>query len=467
MKKIYLDWNIINHLEEDPELYEYIRQNQSHFVFVYSPAHFSDLMKSYAEDGSNEYFEKDLERLETLCETHLIRYYDKKIDIHRCPPREFLEKEGKNYPVSKHLLHFDDLKESLKIGDLDFYDIFCESLKTIRLAKKVEIPFIGSVSNAYELYNLSLEFAKKLLTDKKCVKKVRVGETNYVSDKEISSINNYNPNEVVGAINDFLSSHGADFDIEELIKKNINPEHHGDEKILFEDLYMSLDLMNYHPDKRDLMNIITDADHAFYGKYCDVLVTNDAKMRSKAEAVYSYFGIHTKIICKQELLQYLKDEVNGELMIEEPIKEVLPNQHIPETYDADTYYGKWTKLRFHYLGYFNKLEFQLIVSTGQYVFVFSKESKLEKCVYYTETDKFFAIMKDLLHDSIGIQLFETEYVEKFKMKDPNAYFCFHFTPRIQMILSAKEETDGLSPILFMVPILDDCASQNGIDNCFD
>ena len=49
MKKIYLDWNIINHLEEDHDLFEFILQNQLHFVFVYSPAHFSDLMKSYIE----------------------------------------------------------------------------------------------------------------------------------------------------------------------------------------------------------------------------------------------------------------------------------------------------------------------------------------------------------------------------------------------------------------------------------
>ena len=458
MKKIYLDWNIINHLEEDPELYDYIRQNQSHFVFVYSPAHFSDLMKSYTEDGSNEYFEKDLERLETVCETHLIRYCDKKIDIHRCPPREFLEKEGKDYPVSKHLLHFDELKESLKIGNLDFYDIFCESLKTIRLDKKVEIPLIGSFSNAYELLNLSLEFFKKLLTDKKHVKNVRVGGTNNIRDEETPNINNYNPKEVVAKINSFLSSHGADFDIEELIKKNINHEHHGDEKIFFEGLYVSLDLMNYHPDKRDLMNILTDADHAFYGGYCDVLVTGDAKMRYKTEAVYSYLGIDTKVLEKKELLQYLKNEIGGEFDIEEPLKEVLSNQHIPKTYDEDTCYGKWTKLNCHYLGYFNKLEFQLTVSTSRHLFVFSKESELEKCVYYTETDKFFVIMKDLLHDSSAIKLFETEYVEKFKLKDKKASFRFYFVPQIQMILSVEEKKDGMFPILYMFHIPDFCES---------
>ena len=129
MKKIYLDWNIINHLEESPELFEFILQYQSHFVFVYSSAHFSDLMKSYKENGSNEYFEKDLKRLETICETHLMRYFDKKLYIHRCPPTEFLEKEGKDYPVFKDVFKPDFFKDSLSVDGLDLYGPFRDGLQ--------------------------------------------------------------------------------------------------------------------------------------------------------------------------------------------------------------------------------------------------------------------------------------------------------------------------------------------------
>ena len=448
MKKIYLDWNIINHLEEDPELYDYIRQNQSHFVFVYSPAHFSDFMKSYTEDGSNKYFEKDLEILETVCETHLIRYCDKKIDIHRCLPREFLEKEGKDYPVSKHLLHFDELKESLKIGNLDFYDIFCESLKTIRLDKKVEIPLIGSFSNAYELLNLSLEFFKKLLTDKKHVKNVRVGGTNDIRDEETPNINNYNPKEVVAEINSFLSSHGADFDIEELIKKNINPEHHGDEKILFEGLYVSLDLMNYHPDKRDLMNILTDADHAFYGGYCDVLVTGDAKMRYKTEAVYSYLGIDTKVLEKKELLQYLNNEIKKEKELDASVEELFSNQRIPEEYDDDSVY-RCIRLEHPFFSFFNKLEYQFELSSKKEYFVFYRELGFEKCVYYTETEKFFQIIRSTLRNPDVIASFDKQFVERYKKKDSTARFICHITPTILLALGVEEVKDFFQPIMVM------------------
>ncbi len=449
MKKIYLDWNIINHLEEDPKLYNYIRQNQSHFVFVYSPAHFSDLMKSYAEDGSNEYFEKDIERLETLCETHLIRYYDKKIDIHRCSPREFLEKEGKDYPISKYLLHFDELKKSMNIGGLDFYGIFCECLKSIRLDKSVELPFLGSFSNAYELLNLSLEFFTKLLTDKKYVKNIRVGGINNVSDQEIDRINNYNPKEVVVAVNGFLASHGANFDLEKLIEKYINKEHQGDEKILFESLYVSLDLMRYHPDKRDLMNILTDADHAFYGKYCDVLVTDDSKMSSKTEAVYSYLGIDTKIISGKELKAYLCDELSKEYDLESPFEKLFSNQHIPEKYDEDTVYGKWVRLDHQFFSFFNKLEYQLQVSSKKEYFVFYKALGIEKCIYFTETEKLFQVIRNRLQDPDVIASFEKEYVEKYKKKDSTATFVFKLTPRILVAIGVEEEKDFFQPVMAM------------------
>ncbi len=468
MKKIYLDWNIINHLEENSELYDYIRQYQSHFVFVYSPAHFSDLMKSYKESGGNTYFEKDLKRLESICETHLMYYSDKKMSICNCPPTEFLEKEGKYYPTIKDVFSPDYFKKALHVNGVDLYNLFSNGLKSISLGKTIELPFIGGFSNGLELLNCALSFFEKILMDKVYVKNFRTITSNNLTDKEITKINGCAPDKIIETINAYLFEHGCEDDFTKLVKKALLENSQDDEKLIFESLYVGLDFMRFHSDQRDLMNILTDADHAYYGSFCDVIVTEDAKMRLKADAVFSNLNISTRIICEKDFLQFLKDEVSGEVMIEDPIKEVLSNQHIPESYDADTCYGKWKKLDFHYLGYFNKLEFQLIVSTGRHLFVFSKERKLEKCVYYSETDKFFAIMKDLLHEPCAIKLFETEYVEKYKLKDKNASFCFYFTSQIQMILSVEEDNDGLFPILYMVlPISDDYTSQNGIDNCFD
>ena len=91
MRKIYLDWNIINHIEETPELFDFIKTHKSHFVFVYSPAHFADLMRSVKPGETNGYLNDDTEKLATICETHLLKFSDNKLNVYNCYPQEFFD----------------------------------------------------------------------------------------------------------------------------------------------------------------------------------------------------------------------------------------------------------------------------------------------------------------------------------------------------------------------------------------
>lgn len=449
MKKIYLDWNVINHLEEIPELYEYILNNQSHFVFVYSPAHFSDLMRSYQKGGGNAFFEKDLDRLETVCETHLMRYFDKKMNIHRCPPREFLEKEGKDYPLFKDMLNPSYLEQSMTLNGLDLYDIFCESLKSFSFGKTIELPMFGNFSNAFELLNCSLGFIEKMMTDKDFVKSIRAGATNNVNDKEIACINNYNPGEVIGAINAFFKRYNAGFDLEGLINKVIIHEQQGNELLLFECVYAGLDLMRYHSDKRTFMNILTDADHAFYGSYCDVLVTDDAKMRTKTEAVYSYFGIETKIIRKKELLDYLTKELQLEQDLKESFNELLSSKRVPKEYDNNIEYSR-VVLEHPFLSYYNILEHQVLKDTEQSYFLFARDVKKDKFIYYTETEKLFEIIKSILCDPVIIEAFEKDFVEKYYSNDRSAGFRFYVSNKVLFSIDMSVNENYPFPLITML-----------------
>ena len=449
MKKIYLDWNVINHLEEIPELYEYILNNQSHFVFVYSPAHFSDLMRSYQKGGGNAFFEKDLDRLETVCETHLMRYFDKKMNIHRCPPREFLEKEGKDYPLFKDMLNPSFWEQSMKIDGLDLYGIFSESLKSVSFGKTVELPLFGSFSNAFELLNRSLEFVEKMMTDKDFVKSIRAGATNNVNDKEITCINDYNPREVIGAINAFFKRYGAGFDLEGLINKVITDDQQGNKMLLFESVYAGLDLMRYHSDKRNFMNIFADADHAFYGSYCDVLVTDDAKMRMKTEAVYSYFGIETKIIRKKELLDYLTKELQLEQDLKESFNELLSSKRVPKEYDNNIEYSR-VVLEHPFLSYYNILEHQVLKDTEQSYFLFARDVKKDKFIYYTETEKLFEIIKSILCDPVIIEAFEKDFVEKYYSNDRSAGFRFYVSNKVLFSIDMSVNENYPFPLITML-----------------
>jgi len=449
MKKIYLDWNIINHIDEMPELYDFILNNQNHFVFVYSPAHFSDLMRSVKGDNYNEFFEKDIERLEQICETHLMKYSNNKMNLHRCPPSEFLEKEGKDYPLFSKLFSWDFYKKNLAIGEIDLFGILSESLKTIEFGQ-VALPLIGSFSNGLEFFQCLLRFLEGVFSDEKETKKLKSKITENIPEKEITQIYNSTPQMVIDTINSFFAKHGIKEGLKEIIVNGISEKQKGNDMLLFQTLYLSLDFVRYYSDKRNLWNIIADAEHAYYGSYCDVLVTGDNRMMHKTEAVYSYCGITTEIVGKQDVLNYLKNTIANENNIEEPLKEVLYDQHIPTEFDEDSVYCKWTRLKNPFWSYFNKLEFFLNLSTKQDWFTFSRKREFEKCTFYTETDKFMEIMKSVFRKPEIIDAFETEFVEKYKANDSSALFSFCFSNDVLATLGVTKEDNMLVPIMDLV-----------------
>ena len=451
MKKIYLDWNIINHIDEIPGLYDFILNNQNHFVFVYSPAHFSDLMRSVKGDAYNEFFEKDIERLGRICENHLMKYSDNKMNLHRCPPSKFLEKEGKEYPVFNKLFDLDFYKDNLAIEEVDLFAVLSESLKAVEYGN-VELPLIGSFSNGLEFFQCLLSFLDSVFSNEKVTKKLKSKITENIADKEIVNINNYSPQMVIDAINAFFAKHGVNEGLKEVIINGMSGEQKGNDMLVFQALYLSLDLVKYHTDNKSLWNILTDAEHSYYGSYCDVLVTDDGKMKFKTEAVYSYYGITTEIVGKQDVLDYLKNTIANENNIEEPLKEVLYDQHIPAEFDEDSVYCKWTRLKNPFWGYFNKLEYFLNLSTRQCWLCVSRNRQFDKCTFYSEMDKFFGIMRTVLKRAEIIEAFEREYAQKYRAGDLSASFSFYLSGDIQAILGVIEEEKTLVPIMDLVYI---------------
>lgn len=333
MRKIYLDWNIINHIDED--LYEFILEKQNHFVFVYSPAHFSDLMRSLKGNENNEFFEKDLEKLGRICETHLMRYDGNKMNLHCCSPTEFLEKEGKNYPTISKVFNMNYYKDSFpNIGGNDLFGIFCDGLKAIEIGHH-ELPLIGEFSNGLELIQCLLNFIDEVFSDKKKVQEIKK-KINENIPQEIACINNVTPLMVMDTINSFFRQRGINEDLKDIIKRGLSDAQMGNDLLVFQSLYLCLDFFNFHSDKTRLWNIMTDAEHAYYGSYCDVLVTNDEKMKLKTQAMYSYYGTTTEIVCKQDLLGYLKKVIAAESDIKEPFNSIISNQHVPTEFDKDT-----------------------------------------------------------------------------------------------------------------------------------
>ena len=308
----------------------------------------------------------------------------------------------------------------------------------------------GKYSNAYEFFECLFCFLDGLFSDDKKSKRIKLTITKDIPLKEINQINEHLPQDVIGAIEELLTKYGLKEKIIDLVRNGLSDDHKDNELVLFQSVYLFLDILRYHSDKKGLWNIISDAEHAFYGSYCDVLVTSDTNMKYKTKAVYSSFGVSSEVVCKDDLLNYLKKTIANENNLEEPLKEVFSDQHIPTEYDENSVYCKWTRLNDPLWGYFNKLEYFLNLTTRQSWFSVSRDWKFEKCTYYSETEKFFEIMRTILCKPEIIKVFETEYVEKIKSKDPSALFRFSLSNNVHVSLGVMEELGMIVPVVDLV-----------------
>lgn len=46
-----------------------------------------------------------------------------------------------------------------------------------------------------------------------------------------------------------------------------------------------------------------DSSHAYYAQKCDILVSNDTRMRVKVEAVYHLLNVNTRVLSAEEYLR--------------------------------------------------------------------------------------------------------------------------------------------------------------------
>ena len=78
-------------------------------------------------------------------------------------------------------------------------------------------------------------------------------------------------------------------------------------KPLYHTLFNLIDSANYWGDKKTSHSNIArlyDAAHAYFAQVCDVLITNDKRMRSKTKAVYTFLGVKTRVLSTDEYLRY-------------------------------------------------------------------------------------------------------------------------------------------------------------------
>jgi hypothetical protein len=414
MIRIYLDWNVIGNLKqpEFQEIFSFLKANRDVLLFPYSPAHFTDLMKSYSPD--NNLFYQDLETLELLCGKHLMRWEGEDgVRPLFGTPKEYFdgEKNKENLfeimDMEKIFHDLDDSTVELGLGKLG------ELLKSIYQMQPAGIeitpenhdtlkkffPNLKEISSIWDLMKDVGPFTQKLLHDREYYKDLRKTIEEQGMKIEANS-GNWNLDDVIWKIDEFLKKKGTNLKYLDLVKSSLE---YKKEKVTqyeyYTSAYLMLDMFGYKMDKLpkptdNMQNIQADAEHSFYGGHCDFLVTLDSKMRTKSKVLYNEFNISTVILEPGELISTISKQIHKfntqTNFLNEAIsycKDEYLVEHHPITENQD-YEVRAYKLPIFYCNYFNYVILSNYPSQEGFILTFRKAfSNFSKFIYYTEAEK--------------------------------------------------------------------------------
>lgn len=216
-----------------------------------------------------------------------------------------------------------DLSRFLSMSDADYYysEIHMDELmnglgthpelKDIRLktigvlcGSKYIVPDVAGYKMEIEerlpqnAFNLSMRF--KFIHDQIYLfsKSMKIEREVFLKELKMNrlDVNNYKPTEIIPLL-DIKMNENWGYGIKEHLEKSVA----NTGRTVFLTLFNLLDFVCYWHDE-DHAARLYDSSHAYFAQMCDVLVSNDRRMRIKSEAVYSYLGIETKVVTADEFL---------------------------------------------------------------------------------------------------------------------------------------------------------------------
>lgn len=351
--RIYLDTCVFQDLKKESlaGLYQMITNDTAKNLYCFSEAHIQDLIR----DRTNEKL-ADMAFMETIvginCWSH-----DKDAKFSYNTPREYYE--AFDWSGAKHLFSDDDgfgslLKTMMQTMPLNFDELikpdqlpadFPEEFKTLLLQP----------TNMYEFMEAMVDMTEALNDEQKRFKKM----IQYLH-KNMLLVGLYTGMGIDG----FDGIKVTDL---ELFRPSYSRYIMKDKKEmkrydLFMQMHSGLELTGIvkgSPKKQKFMNLINDSRHAFFGAYCDIVVTKDADMINKTRFMYTLWNIKTKVLTIEEFQEFLNNELQrnekaSDIFNEVALFEQLPTLHTESTNEKTFIVKKLTKT---YLSIFDTLNF--------------------------------------------------------------------------------------------------------------
>ena len=451
MLKIYLDWNIISYLKEEEyaDLRKYIAQVKDFFVFPYSRAHIQDLYQSKSPTNVVK-FEQDLDTLTDICQTHLLDY-NNNTDApypYECTARQYIERESltlQTYKSGFESVSFTELIKS--IMDVTTFESIRNYLLATPLETPIENPNNGFIiRNIWDTITFLLDNFSLLLKDKKLEVEIYKSMCNIEGERSIQEMQDINSSDIFDYLNELCISR-TNKNLTDTILATLERINGINSYNYFLAEYTTLALCGYSRDKkRNILNIMTDALHAYYAMRCDVLVTKDGGMKKKAQAEFTRFNSPTKIITIEELRSFLDTEMYNQYNLYYIWHEVIPKYSKGEDRGDGRFAFK--NIPSPIWGLFtncinipevpNALALKINLVPNGYV-------------YYTELERFFYYVVNKLSEKQRA-LFQKEVIDKFLTRDKGIILSirtFFYYKRRQIELIADPESEVPLPMVII------------------
>lgn len=415
MKRVYLDWGVVSYLKKDEYavLRDLLLSNKDRLFFVYSPAHFEDLMRSKGEPQ----FEHDIQMLSGLVDNHLLDFNKEMVWPYRATPEEF----NRDYVDYSSYLFQDFVSLLSSIDDLPIPGINVGDAIKANLNVAFPIPsefrsnklFENTFPNLPESPTLGdviescRQFVCDMMMNGGSYKNYRksIHETGF---KLETNAGNWKDEEATDKISLFLKSKGIDMSFNDYVKMNFHGRKFTANEF-FTTAYCILDMLGFHSDKlpkasNTIRSVTTDAKHAYFAGFCDWFVTADTRLYHKAKALYSNFGVSTSVLTPDEAMLAIEEEIRpyGRDYIRSFVEAELNGEHIVEVHgkkndmDADYVVYKFSR---RFLGVFTH-GIHYCNSDGSYLIQFKLAfDNYSRFLFYDEV----SLILETITDYFGLQ----------------------------------------------------------------
>ncbi|HEY8935243.1 MAG TPA: hypothetical protein VIM65_08480, partial [Cyclobacteriaceae bacterium] len=296
--RIYLDTNVFQYLKltENDDLYRLFVEDTNKNIYCFSEAHIYDLVRDQTDEKL-----KDMSFMETIVSDNCWSY-NKQIKFNYQTPFEYYDSFDWS-PIEGIFNGEDTLSIFIRIM------LSAIPLNLTELVKENDLPpdfpenfktLFSRSTNMYEFMQAFFDMTTELTEEQKEFKKM----IRYLHDNSLTGniykalkLEGFEDNKIADK-QKFRDSYISHF------MQNKKEVYRYD---LFLQLHSGLEILGIvkgKPKKQKMMSLINDGRHAFFGSFCDILVSRDADMINKTKFLYDLLEIDTKMMTLEEFIYF-------------------------------------------------------------------------------------------------------------------------------------------------------------------